>query len=50
MMTAKIRYLWKDDDGNEQISKDQPIEAARWMMGAYTPNYRKVVIIEIEDD
>lgn len=50
-MINKIRYIWEDEDGNEKISKYPPINAYRGMMGGtYTPNYRKVVLMEVEDD
>jgi len=50
-MTGKIRYIWMDADDKEHISKYPPIDACRSMMGGmYTPNYRKVVLIEVEED
>jgi hypothetical protein len=49
---GKIRYIWKDEDGAEHISKDVPINACLSLFGGsyYTPTYRKVVVIEIEEE
>lgn len=50
-MSNIIRYYWCDEDGNEQISRQPPVEAERSPFGGtYTPNYRRVVLIEVEDE
>lgn len=50
-MKAKIRYIWVDEDGMEHITKELPINACRaYMGGHYTPNWKKVVLIEVEED
>lgn len=50
-MKGKIRYIWNDEDGNEHITKQEPLDACRSIMGGtYTPDYRKVVLIEVEED
>ena len=50
-MKGKIRYIWHDEDGEEHITKQEPRDACRSMMGGgtYTPDYRKVVLIEVEE-
>lgn len=49
-MKGKIRYIWNDEDGNERITKQEPQDACRSMMGGtYTPEYRKVVLIEVDE-
>lgn len=50
-MNGKIRYIWNDEDGEERISKQKPTDMCRSPMGGfYTPDYRKVVVIEIEEE
>jgi hypothetical protein len=47
---GKIRYIWTDEDGNERVSKEPPINACRSMMGGnYTPPYKKAVFFEVEE-
>lgn len=49
-MKGEIRYIWEDEDGVESISRTAPINACLSMMGGqYTPSYRMVVIIEVEE-
>lgn len=52
MQNAKLYYRWNDEDGNERITPQKPINACRsWMGGSnYTPDYKKVVVIDIEGD
>lgn len=50
-MKGNIRYIWLDEDGNERITKQKPRDACRSMMGGtYTPYYRKVVLIEVDEE
>lgn len=50
-MKGKIRYIWKDEYGEEHITKQEPRDACCSMMGGvYTPDYHKVVLIEVEED
>lgn len=47
---GKIRYIWYDVDEEERITKEPP-EPIRGLMGGwYTPNYRRVMVIEIENE
>lgn len=47
---GKIRYIWLDVDNEEHITKEPPRPIPSIMGGWYTPDYRRVVIIEIEDE
>lgn len=50
-MKGRIRYIWIDQDGSEHITKQEPRDACRSMMGGtYTPDYLKVVLIEVEEE
>ena len=47
---GKIRYIWYDVNKEERITKEPP-EPIRLIMGGwYTPNYRRVMVIEIENE
>jgi hypothetical protein len=47
---GKLRYIWEDADGNEQISREPPTEIKGIFGGYYIPDYRKVVVIEVEEE
>ena len=50
-MKVKIRYIWTDEDNMERITKEPPINACKGCMGGYyTPNWAKVVLIEVEEE
>jgi hypothetical protein len=50
MMTARIRYICCDEDGEERITRFVPVNACRNMFGgSYTPEYQCVVLIPVED-
>jgi hypothetical protein len=47
---GKIRYIWLDANDEEHITKEPPDPIQGCMGGWYTPDYRRVMIIEIEDE
>lgn len=50
-MEAKIRYIWLDEEDNERISKNPPINECRSPFGGlYTPHYEKVVLITVKEE
>jgi hypothetical protein len=50
-MSTVMRYYWRDAEDCEQISRQPPIDACRSPFGGtYTPNYRCVVLTEVEDE
>jgi hypothetical protein len=49
-MLAQIRYIWRNEDGEERITGSVPVNAGRNMFGgSYTPEYQRVVLIPVED-
>lgn len=50
-MENVLRYIWLDDEGNENISKEPPLNLCRSAFGGfYTPEYKKVLLIPIKDE